>query len=435
MNPLFRFFDDGTFEMAIFAPGNHHGDLDWTEEDIDALVESYDPALHEAPNVIGHKDQRTSNDPAYGWIESLFKRDGWVWARVKQAPQEFQEWIEKGFWKKRSAEIWTNFQGSGQPYLRAVSWLGASVPAVAGMPDVVFAEDGPFETVTFEEDSRESKLRQLWLSFKELFEDAGTEDGPIAKSLNLEDALGMFERIRWIAADELYRIAYDEDLPSEEKKSQLRALFDELKTLLEQNGDDLIHAFTERSEIMEKHNPGAASGAISMTAAELATHTQDAVKQALAEFQESIGDTIKSQVDEGLKQVTEETRKTAVKVSCARFKERGLAPALIDDIGLDVFMEGLSLQEKAVFAEGADEQSPALWFEDFVAKVLDAAKKNALLVDFQEVGDGGERSEEQTDAAARALATYEENPEFFQLMGIGVEDLEKCDATLHGNPS
>ena len=436
MNRLFRFFDDNTLEVAIFAPGDHHGNGEvWTEADLDALVASYDPALHEAPNVIGHAQERASNDPAYGWVESLFKRDGYLWARLKQVPQEFKEWVEQGFWKKRSVEIYTNFQGSGQKYLRALAWLGAQPPAVMGMPDAVFAEDSAWEAVAFEED-RESKLRQLWSHLKEFFQDdegTGAEDadadGPIAKTMNREDALDTFERLRWIAADELYRIVYDEDMPSDEKQSSLRALFDELKTLLEQNGDDLIHAFTERSAAMNTPT-GAVPGAVSMTAEELATHTQDAVKQALAEFQESIGDTIKSQVDEGLKQVTEETRKTAVKVSCARFKEKGLAPALVNDIGLDVFMERLGLQDKVVFAEAAGEQSPALWFEEFVTKVLEAAKKGTLLVDFSEVGKGNERTEEQTAAAARALATYEEDPETYKALGVSVEDLEKYDGIL-----
>jgi hypothetical protein len=45
---------------------------EWTEADLDTIVERYDPARHEAPVVVGHP---TDNAPAFGWVEAL-KREG-----------------------------------------------------------------------------------------------------------------------------------------------------------------------------------------------------------------------------------------------------------------------------------------------------------------------------------------------------------------------
>ncbi|MDP3715502.1 MAG: peptidase, partial [Burkholderiales bacterium] len=41
--------------------------ITFTEADLKASAEAYDPALHEAPIVIGHPK---TDDPAYGWIKS-----------------------------------------------------------------------------------------------------------------------------------------------------------------------------------------------------------------------------------------------------------------------------------------------------------------------------------------------------------------------------
>lgn len=109
----------------------------WNVEDIDKIVESYDPAKSEAPVVVGHPKD---NAPAYGWVEAL-KRDGEIlWAKIKDLAPEFKEWLQKKLYKKRSISLYPD--GS----LRHVGFLGAVPPAVKGLPDPAF-RDGAAEGV------------------------------------------------------------------------------------------------------------------------------------------------------------------------------------------------------------------------------------------------------------------------------------------------
>lgn len=104
---------------------------------IDAAVRTYDPKNHEAPAVLGHPAHDT---PAYGWVESLKAEtvDGVkrLMAKFRQVVPEFEEMVKSGRYKKRSA----SFYPDGR--LRHVGWLGAMPPAVKGLADVAFSEEG-----------------------------------------------------------------------------------------------------------------------------------------------------------------------------------------------------------------------------------------------------------------------------------------------------
>ena len=58
--------------IHIFKPGQHTSSqgqvLAFTEDHLKASVTAYDPALHEAPIVIGHPKE---NAPAWGWVSAL----------------------------------------------------------------------------------------------------------------------------------------------------------------------------------------------------------------------------------------------------------------------------------------------------------------------------------------------------------------------------
>ena len=58
--------------LHIFKPGRQTAmsgaTLDFSESDLAACAQAYDPALHEAPLVIGHPKH---DGPAYGWVKSL----------------------------------------------------------------------------------------------------------------------------------------------------------------------------------------------------------------------------------------------------------------------------------------------------------------------------------------------------------------------------
>ncbi len=119
--------------LAVFKTGTHtdsKGSVStWTEADLDKLVSSYDPKVHEAPAVIGHpKDDA----PAYGWVKGLKREGDILFANVDPTVPEFIAWLQKGLYKKRSISVYPD--GT----LRHIGFLGAQPPAVKGLPDFTF---------------------------------------------------------------------------------------------------------------------------------------------------------------------------------------------------------------------------------------------------------------------------------------------------------
>lgn len=133
-------------EIEIFRAGRHtavDGNVvEVTHADLAAIADAYDPALGEAPFVVGHPKL---NGPAYGWAKSLAARDGVLFASPHQVDDAFADLVNKGRFKKRSASFFlADSPGNPKPggmYLRHVGWLGAAAPAVTGLRDVQFAAD------------------------------------------------------------------------------------------------------------------------------------------------------------------------------------------------------------------------------------------------------------------------------------------------------
>lgn len=131
--------------LHIFKPGKQTAmsglTLEFSEADLAACAQAYDPAVHEAPIVIGHPRHDL---PAYGWVQSLaFGEDG-LHAAPHQVDTAFAELVEAGRYKKISASFYTpdapNNPVPGVYYLRHVGFLGAQPPAVKGLKAVEFAD-------------------------------------------------------------------------------------------------------------------------------------------------------------------------------------------------------------------------------------------------------------------------------------------------------
>ncbi|MEG8946610.1 hypothetical protein [Rosettibacter firmus] len=131
--------------FSIFKTGKHTDSSgntrEWTEADLDKIVENYDPKKHEAPIVIGHPK---TNAPAFGWIEKLKRVGDTLYALPKQLANEFVEMVNKGLFKKRSISLYPD--GT----LRHVGFLGAQPPAVKGLPDVEFKDEDNFSSIETE---------------------------------------------------------------------------------------------------------------------------------------------------------------------------------------------------------------------------------------------------------------------------------------------
>jgi hypothetical protein len=135
--------------LEIFRAGKRKDgngtEIDFSESMLAASAASYDPAIHEAPLVLGHPKH---NDPAYGWVASLFADGPTLRCEPRQVEAEFSELVSQGRYKKISASFYLPgsphhpIPESKVPYLRHVGFLGAQPPVIKGMANPEFCEFG-----------------------------------------------------------------------------------------------------------------------------------------------------------------------------------------------------------------------------------------------------------------------------------------------------
>lgn len=141
--------------IEIFREGAHVDDAGvprrYTAADIDAMAAAYDPALHDAPLVVGHP---SSDEPRYGHVAELRAIDNAAGQRTlvmsgADVHPAFAEAVMDRRFPKRS----TAFYAPADPrnprpgawYVRHVGFLGAQPPAVKGLADlprIQFADEG-----------------------------------------------------------------------------------------------------------------------------------------------------------------------------------------------------------------------------------------------------------------------------------------------------
>lgn len=157
-----------TKPIQIFKPGRHvamnGAALNFSEPDLSACAVAYDPALHEAPIVVGHPK---ADGPAYGWVKSLSFADGSLEAEPHQVNADFAELVNAGAFKKVSASFYTPDSPQnpvpGSYYLRHVGFLGAQPPAVKGLrsPEFAETEDGVIEFADWSDMQNASLWRRM----------------------------------------------------------------------------------------------------------------------------------------------------------------------------------------------------------------------------------------------------------------------------------
>ncbi|UZE21845.1 phage protease [Pseudomonas sp. B21-056] len=156
--------------LHIFKPGTHTAmsgaSFEFSESDLAATVAAYDPALHEAPMVIGHPKH---DAPAAGWIKSLTATAQGLIAEPQQVDAAFAEQVAKGSYKKISASFYhpdaANNPAPGVYYLRHVGFLGAQPPAVKGLRPIELA-DGEEGVIEFGDYGHELNS-DMWRRFRE----------------------------------------------------------------------------------------------------------------------------------------------------------------------------------------------------------------------------------------------------------------------------
>lgn len=127
--------------------GNHtdsHGTaVDFGEDTLRGIAADYDPAVHEAPLVVGHP---RDNGPAFGWVQAVeHDAERGLYARPHQVNADFADMVQAGQFKKVSASLYTpehpNNPKPGSYYLRHIGFLGAQPPAIKGLEPIAFSDD------------------------------------------------------------------------------------------------------------------------------------------------------------------------------------------------------------------------------------------------------------------------------------------------------
>lgn len=133
--------------LQIFKPGKHTAAdgrvLEFSAAQLEACAKAYDPALHEAPIVVGHPK---SDLPAYGWAGKLAFDGKVLTVEPHQVNPDFAELVNGGAFKKVSASFYLpdapENPKPGALYLRHIGFLGAQAPAIKGLKSASFSASG-----------------------------------------------------------------------------------------------------------------------------------------------------------------------------------------------------------------------------------------------------------------------------------------------------
>jgi len=341
--------------IEVFRTGRHTDSegktKDWTEADLDTIVNKYDPSRHEAPIVVGHPKD---NSPAFGWVEGLKRVGQTLYAKLKQVPTEFEDAVREGRYKKRSISLYPDLT------LRHIGFLGGKPPAVKGLADIAFNSDDQAVTIEFG-DWADRTNASMWRRLRDFF----------------------IEKFGLETADQVipdYNVsALETDAAQPEPSDQgSTSLFKENK---EENMDKIQEL---QDRLTQKEN-------------ELAQFAEKDKKQQ-AEI-----DSLKAQIAKG----EAEARRNEFNSFCEQLKNEGkLTPAMIPQV-LN-FMESLHYAGEYEFAEGDQTvKTPAL--ESFKAFLQSLPKQ----VEFGEVATNSAAAAGKVDlrdpqAIARAAAEFKE---------------------------
>lgn len=141
--------------LDIFRAGNYGEKGAFTVPMLAALAASYDPAVQEAPVVIGHPKL---DAPAFGWVKKLRMEGDTLQAQLGEVDPDFESKLQAGKFKKRSVAFIRNGDALK---LRHLGWLGAMPPHVENLRDAQFSSE-QFEEVDFSEgeDMDEQQVRR-----------------------------------------------------------------------------------------------------------------------------------------------------------------------------------------------------------------------------------------------------------------------------------
>ena len=120
----------------------HGQDVTLSPDLLAQLAASYDPAIYQAPLVIGHPK---TNSPAFGHLAKLELTPDGLFGEPINVDPAFAEAVTSGRYPQRSLSFWPADHPSsptpGKPYIRHLGVLGAVPPAIPGLLGADLAGD------------------------------------------------------------------------------------------------------------------------------------------------------------------------------------------------------------------------------------------------------------------------------------------------------
>lgn len=115
--------------------------VNFTEADLQAIADVYDPALHEAPLVVGHPKL---DSPAYGGARRFLVQGQILCAEPQDVEVQFAEMVNERRFPRVSLSLYTPDAPSnpkpGHWYPKHIGFLGGKAPAIKGLKSVQFSE-------------------------------------------------------------------------------------------------------------------------------------------------------------------------------------------------------------------------------------------------------------------------------------------------------
>ncbi|ELU8418684.1 peptidase [Salmonella enterica] len=262
--------------IHIFRAGTHtdmHGRrINFSDADLNEIAQNYNPALHEAPVVVGHPK---TDAPSYAWVRGIKKdRDG-LKAEPRDIDPQFAELVKNRRYSKVSASFYCpDSPGNPTPgkyYLRHVGFLGAQPPAIKGLKPVSFAEDeeGVVEfadwslqtTASLFSRIRDFLISQFGLEKADSVVPDYMIDSLRDEAIRTETPVPAFSDPAGIPTDEIIQPTPEHQAPTPPEEP---AVDNELQAKLQKENDDLKRQLEERNKAdaqrvaTERHNANVA---------------------------------------------------------------------------------------------------------------------------------------------------------------------------------
>ncbi len=358
--------------IEIFRAGTHRSmdgaEISFSESDLTASANVYDPAIHEAPIVIGHPK---TDAPAYGWVKQLSYAEGSLAATPDQLEPQFTEMVSAGRFKKVSASFYppnaTSNPVPGTFYLKHVGFLGATAPAVKGLKQVEFADDA--EAVTLTVDFADAEMETGW-ALKRVFR--------------------IFRQLREYLIETEGQERADKIIDGWD----LDAGAEEAANVMDEARDDAPNSYSETTETEET--------------------TMNPSPKAPAPGEQPDPEQREAKFAEREKNLQDKEAAFAEKEISGRVDELVKAGRVLpaEKDGLVAFMASLDNDEAVSFAEGAEKQTPRAFMDKFLEGLPQRVEFSEMSApDGKDVVDGT-----NAQAIANEALAYQE-----EMRGKGIE--------------